>query len=274
MQSQIVQLDDRLTELTEQIAGTQTYLGQLEAKQTEMDAEEKALTKKIDAMEADLNRLHEQVYQDTSNLGEWITRLPILDALYNGNIKIDQIWLPDLTINYNFTQAARFDRCKSCHRAISQTAAGTPTDPAYPTIPPSQRKIVLSLDTPDGPPEDGPPEDGQAGDGHSDPREKLKRAYGLVLADEGIIDFDEGIIDHEDVTVLFVVPESPAARAGLKSGDVILQVGDMPIHERAQVDGRNGSLLKNVAWGTPVSLTIRRGLKHPFTSHPRLGSLS
>jgi cbb3-type cytochrome oxidase cytochrome c subunit len=287
VQAHIGQLDDRLALLTQRIANAKDHHGKLEAISTEIDAEGRTLVKNLDAMRAELHRLHEQIYLETSNLGEWITRLPILDALYNGNIKIDQIWLPDLTINYNFTQAARFDRCKSCHRAISQTAAGTPTDPAYPTIPPSRRAIVLSLDRPDEQPGDGEP-DGRAG---------LKKSFGFVLA-------DEGIFDSKDVTVLYVVPESSAARAGLKSGDVLLRVGDAPsalsglkigVRDARSPCPVNGSdvshpdakscqstrvvdepdqvadrFLKDADWGEPVSLTIRRGLAHPFTSHPRL----
>ena len=38
-----------------------------------------------------------------SDTGEWINRGPVLDALYTGNIKLDQIWLPDMKINYNFS---------------------------------------------------------------------------------------------------------------------------------------------------------------------------
>jgi len=122
----IDQFDGRLGELTAQIAKAISYRSELEGVQREMDAKGAEVAKSISEMQSELSRLHEQAYLGASNWGEWITRLPILDALYNGNIKIDQIWLPDLTINFNFTQAARFDRCKTCHRAISQTVPGTP----------------------------------------------------------------------------------------------------------------------------------------------------
>ena len=48
-----------------------------------------------------------------------------------------------MTINYNFAQAARFDRCTTCHRAISTTAPGTATDPLYPTVPKEQRDLTF-----------------------------------------------------------------------------------------------------------------------------------
>jgi cytochrome c551/c552 len=38
---------------------------------------------------------------------------------------IEQIWLPDLTIDYKFHQVARFDRCTTCHLGINQASAST-----------------------------------------------------------------------------------------------------------------------------------------------------
>ena len=75
--------------------------------------------------------------------GEWFNRGPVLDALYTGNIKLDQIWLPDMKINYNFSSVARYDRCIVCHRAIDKTAAGSATEPAYPAIPRSERDRIV-----------------------------------------------------------------------------------------------------------------------------------
>ena len=33
---------------------------------------------------------------------------------------IEQIWLPELTIDYNFRRVARFDRCTTCHQGIDR----------------------------------------------------------------------------------------------------------------------------------------------------------
>ncbi len=248
-QQQIDELDARLTELTGQIATASSYRTDLEGVLGEMDAESVALVKELDLMRTDLKRLDDQIYLNTSNVGEWITRWPVLDALYDGNVRIDQIWLPDLTINYNFSQVARFDRCKTCHRAISTTAAGTASDPDFPTIPANERDLILSLDTP-----------GSKPNGESDADAALKSAYGLVLA-------SEGAINYADVTVQFVVPESPASQAGFATGDILRSVAGTPIFERGQVEGL---LLETAHWGAPLSITVRRGLDHPFTSHPRL----
>ena len=73
----------------------------------------------------------------------------MLNALYDGNIRIEQNWLPDLTINYNFAQVARFDRCVTCHRNISTTRPGTATEPLYPTLPVEDRELTLTIETPE-----------------------------------------------------------------------------------------------------------------------------
>ena len=86
----------------------------------------------------------------------------MLDALYTGNIKLEQIWLPDMKINYNFSSVARYDRCINCHRSIDATAPGSATEPAYPAIPRDQRVREIALATPDAPPATEAGEDGNA----------------------------------------------------------------------------------------------------------------
>ncbi len=251
VQSRIDDYTTSTAALTEKIVLAQTYRSRLEKIVKQVAAEQVKLEKRRGAMTTELTRLEEQVAKNTSNLGEWITRLPVLDALYDGNVRINQIWLPELTINYNFSQVARFDRCKSCHQAISQTASGTASDPAYPTLPESERERLISLATPEEPPELAP---------EISPGDAVRDVYGLKLA-------DQGIVNYFDVTVLYVLPESLASKAGLEAGDVIELAGDQPAHEPAVV---TNYLLKSAVWGEPLSLTIRRGLDHPFTSHPRL----
>ena len=59
-------------------------------------------------------------------------------------LKVDQIWLPQLTLNNNFRDVARFDRCTTCHQAIDKTQAGSAVLPAYA----EQQTIKLQLATP------------------------------------------------------------------------------------------------------------------------------
>ena len=98
------------------------------------------LQKQIDAIETELKRLQRELgARIAAASGEWVNRWPVLDALYTGNIKLEQIWLPDMKINYNFSSVARYDRCINCHRAIDKTAPGSATEPAYPAIPRDKR---------------------------------------------------------------------------------------------------------------------------------------
>ncbi|NOZ40670.1 MAG: hypothetical protein GXP24_10655, partial [Planctomycetes bacterium] len=248
IQTSIQGFTDKIAELTAEIANAKNYRLSLQGVHGEIDAKRTAIAKEKSTLTTELSRLEDQVYLNTSNPLEWVTRWPVLDALYDGNVQIDQIWLPELTINFNFSTPARFDRCKSCHQSISQSAPGSPSEPAYPALPVEEREQVLTLATPDSAPEDGV---------------GLLEAYGLKLA-------DEGVINYADVTVHFVLPESLAAKAGLESGDVIRLAGDLPVYDNATVV--NYLLAERTKWGeeAPASLTIIRGLSHPFTTHPRL----
>ncbi len=245
-QQRIEGFSERITELTGQIAAAKAYRKSLEGAQSKLDAQRAALAKESGVLQTELLRLEEQVSKNTWNPGEWVTRWPVLDALYDGNVRINQIWLPDLTINFNFSTPARFDRCKTCHQSISQSVTGAPTKPAYPALPVEHRERVVEITTPDSTPAE---------------EATLREVYGLVLA-------DEGVINYADVTVHYVIPESLAAKAGLESGDVISLTGDQPVYENESVE--NFLLTEHSEWGEPASLTILRGLEHPFTTHPRL----
>ncbi|MBX3424123.1 MAG: c-type cytochrome [Pirellulales bacterium] len=253
VQAEIDQLDEQLAELTAEISAAKTYRMDLEAIVADVNSQETEIQKELATIHTELTRLTEQVKLNTSNVGEWITRWPVLSALYNGNIRIDQIWLPDLTINYNFSQVARFDRCTTCHRAISKTAPGTATDPLYPNVPKSERDFTATILAPERPEE--------LDLGAAATRTKaLRDLYGLVLS-------DSGIIKGADVTVHYTIPESPAAIAGLEPGDVIRSVGGVAVQSP---DGVKDGLLKLVKWESPVAIEIHRGLDQPFTAHPRL----
>ena len=111
------------------------------------------LAKQIDAIETESSsRLERQTPRSLSRTrrppASGSIAGPVLDALYTGNIKLDQIWLPDMKINYNFSNVARYDRCINCHRAIDKTAPGSATEPAYPAIPRDQRERIVELQTP------------------------------------------------------------------------------------------------------------------------------
>jgi len=245
IQREINDLDDQLGDLTAAIAGAKDYRTRLEGIAAEAEAPKTAAAKELEEMKTELAGLDKQVYQNTTNVGEWITRWPVLNALYSGNVRIEQNWLPDMTINYNFSQVARFDRCITCHRAIAKTAPGTATEPQYPTLHGDEREFTVQLQTPET----------QLAEGAT-----LKQAYGMELS-------EEGVIDEADVTVHYVLPESLAAKAGIESGDVLREINGNPVYDPVEAAER---LLTLVEFGKPTAVHIRRGLNHPFTAHPRL----
>ena len=208
---------------------------------------------------AELARLERSLDQQRVNLAKRTLRLPLIDA-FGRPLEIRQIWLPELTIDYNFRRVARFDRCVTCHQAIDKTSPGEPTVPACRT----EQVLAIMLETPaEAPPDDGP----DAGEPAAANRSPLETLYGFTLA-------PEGILEPTAPTVGLVLPETAAARAGLMAGDVIT-IGGGEINSRA---GAIRALTEDVDWGQPLALEIRRGLPHPFSSHPRLdlfvGSLS
>jgi len=204
-----------------------------------------------------LERLDRTLMRQRPSLAKRILSLPLLDA-FGRPLSIDQVWLPELTIDYNFRKVARFDRCTTCHQGIDKGRPGQPGTAAL------RRQKILKLQLPT--PAESPRPQGNREGTPGEPT--LERIWGLVLA-------ERGILDPQAATVLRVVPMTPAADARLQVGDVILKIGDQPITRPADV---GKVLLGSEARGRPISLEVRRGLPQPYCSHPRLdlfvGSLS
>ncbi|MBW3596503.1 MAG: hypothetical protein KY475_04415 [Planctomycetes bacterium] len=265
----------------------------------EITAEADAVEKEIAENRNDLERLRETIEQQRSTffastfpwLGKRWLEMPILDA-FNSPRKIDNLWTEGLTIQYgSFSKVRRFDRCTTCHQAIVKTMPGSAVDGAYP----HGEEFQLVLATPDRT---------QLPETAEGEELTLDEVYGLQLADRGLISRDE-------VAVSYVRNESRAARAtlvsdvesqsrpgaelmesllhtegydqeelerpqpGLMLGDVIVRINDTYVRDRTEAVRL---LLHTVKWGEPLTLTVRRGLPHPYASHPRLdlflGSLS
>ncbi len=331
----IQEMADEILAVDADLAEAKDHRLRLEAVVREIQAEELELEKQLAAIDTELDRLHENMAQNPANPldapGDWLNRLPVLDALYTGNIKLDQIWLPDMKINYNFSYVARYDRCIVCHRTIDKTAPGSATEPAYPAIPRSEREQVVQLTTPAQPtvpdlygmtlaaPAENAPiaavvqdvaekgwaaeaglkqgdvilqvggqpvaaaadvekqlldpttwgqpvelevrrADDQAEESVELRTPTLASLYGLTLT-------PYGQVNKDDVTVQVVTPQSRAALAGLQMGDVLVEVNNGPVESLSDAEHY---LLGEIKWEQPFSLTVRRGLDQPFTSHPRL----
>lgn len=251
IEGKIERLRQEIASYDAAVAAAKDYRIGLEAIVKQVQAPELELQKQIAALQTDQNRLRENLGKFTTTAGEWVNRAPVLDALYTGNIKLEQIWLPDMKINYNFSSVSRYDRCIVCHRAIDKTAPGSATEPAYPAIPRSERERMVQLTTPAEQPK------AVATDG---PADALAQVYGLTLA-------PRGQVEATAVTVQVVEPKSLAAVAGLQMGDILLEANGGVITSQDDV---KHYLLDVADWGKPVNLKIKRGLDQPFTSHPRL----
>ena len=220
-------------------------------------AAEDSATAALSKHQSDVKQLTGSFDEHAMNIGKQLVELPILDA-FNSPLKIDNRWLPELPWNNNFKEVARFDRCGTCHMGMTKTLPGSAIDAAYPKLPVAPKKIVLAT----------PAKAPLSKDPKSSDKPTLESVYGLTLAPRGALNAD-------DVTIYAVYPGSLAASAGLMGGDVISAVNDGRVLRPEQV---SEYLLETVAWGQPQTISVRRGVPHPFASHPRLdlflGSLS
>ncbi|NQU23746.1 MAG: c-type cytochrome [Candidatus Nealsonbacteria bacterium] len=225
----------------------------LEAILAEITADEDAALAALAAHRAELHQLQRTLARQRPNPGKRALQSPMIDAL-GRPLAIDQIWLPELTIDYGFRRVARFDRCVTCHQGIDKTVPQQAFG--------AEKTFAVELATPKAAPE--PEKDDDANE--SVP--SLQSVYGLVLA-------RQGLLDPQAATVARVLPRTAAADARLALGDVIVKVGEQAVGGPAAVEKR---LLEKVAWGKPLELEIRRGLPQPYCSHPRpdlfVGSLS
>lgn len=81
--------------------------------------EREKLTREADRV----RRVIEQKERQYFGITAWIRGLPGLDVV--PPTKIQQISLPDLTINYNFKDVPRYDRCTTCHQGIDRIGYDT-----------------------------------------------------------------------------------------------------------------------------------------------------
>jgi cytochrome c2 len=223
-----------------------THRKELEALVREMTRDEDAAAKALADHRSQLEQLSKTVKERGPNYGKTLLEMPVLDA-FNGPLRVDQIWLPQLTLNNNFRDVARFDRCTTCHKGIEKSAPGSPHDPAYPHA----ETVALTLATPSS---------ADSAGGGGDAAARLEAVYGFGLADRGLFEAD-------DATVNFVRRESPAVMAGLQTGDVIEAIAGGRMLGNGMVAA---ALLESPVWGKPVTLTVRRGVPQPYASHPRL----
>jgi hypothetical protein len=244
----------------------QDILGLMQVDEVAVDAEIAALTESKVRLETSL--VEKEVAYFTSRppfIGKKWLELPILNA-FNSPLKIDNLWTDNLTLaNGSFGQVRRFDRCTTCHKGIDKTSPGTADKPLY-----LEEQIVrFAIQTPTDEPAN---EDGS--------KPGLRSIYGFSVAGHGLIDGNDAAVNLVDAqslaaTARIVEAHSGDVVVGLQVGDVVEYVGNDKVLSPGDVEQ---FLIDGVDWGEEVTLTIRRGMPHPFTSHPRLdlfvGSLS
>jgi len=243
-----------------------TYRKNLDSLIGQITAPEDTAAKDVADHRAKLGLLQKTVEDRRANLGKRALELPVLDA-FNSPIRVEQLWLPQLTLNNNFRDVARFDRCVTCHRGMDKSLPGAAQDPAYPEA----ETLRLTLPTPDAEAARALIEAARGAGGGSD-NDVLQAVYGLRLA-------DRGVFEPDSPTVSVVLPAPPtdagedadpaaaAAIAGLMPGDVIAEVGGRRMTAPAMA---TAALLENPAWGAPLEVTVRRGVPQPYATHPRL----
>ncbi|APW63982.1 c-type cytochrome [Paludisphaera borealis] len=87
----------------------------LEGGVEDLEKEKSRLTREVDRVA----RLKEQKENQYFGVLAWLRSLPGVDMAASPT-KIQQISLPELTINYNFKEVPRYDRCTTCHQGIDR----------------------------------------------------------------------------------------------------------------------------------------------------------
>ncbi len=94
---------------------TQAEIEDLKGRLTELEKKRDAIFHESDR----IGRVLKQKEENANGIAAWIRSLPLIDLAAPPE-KIKQIFLPDLTINYNFKEVPRYDRCQTCHLAIDR----------------------------------------------------------------------------------------------------------------------------------------------------------
>ena len=311
-QAEIDQLKAELDDLTLRYEAAKAHRVQLADVLKALTAAEESAQKSLETVTADLTMLATAHADRRSTYFTWWNgvpipgkrwlELPILDA-FNSPRKVENLWSAGLEIDYNFRKVRRFDRCTTCHNLIEKTQVGTADQPAYV----GERLVDLVLPAPDSAALEALAQTiagrSQRDENPLSAQEQVQELYGLRFA-------AEGLVNPDDITIQFVKPQSIAAQAtalsdqggetqlegtavremlaagtgdfarsrpkpGFTVGDVIVFVNGDPIVQAERTFFR---LLDEADAGRTVTVTVRRGLPNPFTSHPRLdlfvGSLS
>ncbi|AGA26197.1 c-type cytochrome [Singulisphaera acidiphila] len=122
----IVECERKLLELSEGLEKAEAKENELKAKREDLLGHVDDLKKKRETLTRDADRVKRTIKQKEEQyfgLFAWLRSLPGIDLMPPD--KIQQISLPDLTINYNFKDVPRYDRCTTCHQGIDRLGYDT-----------------------------------------------------------------------------------------------------------------------------------------------------
>lgn len=310
----IEKIDERVGDLTLKYQAASEHRKALQNILKQVTAAEDKLKKDLEANRADLVRIEKAIQDRRATYVVWwgavptpgkkLLEAPILDA-FNSPLKIENLWSEGLTIDYNFRDVKRYDRCTTCHQMMEKSQPGAADKPGFVkerlltlilTPPPAERYAELQKQAK----ESGKPL-------------TVEQVYGVSISGSGLADRDavsitnvlEGSlasqarlklnneatkpVSGDEARDLFLQvahgneqpydlddPANPfAATPGLNIGDVFVDVDGSLVYTQREAER---FLLEGAAAQKPLYVQVRRGLKNPFTSHPRLdlfvGSLS
>ena len=138
----VAKAEQQLLVLTRDLEDSQTKLKRKEDEKEKLLGYVDNLVKEREKLtrEADrVRRLLDQKEAQYFGLLAWLRGLPGIDMAAPPT-KIMQISLPDLTINYNFKDVPRYDRCTTCHQGIDKVgydkdASGKPMPEVFASHP-------------------------------------------------------------------------------------------------------------------------------------------
>ncbi len=90
-------------------------------KKDEIERPKKLADARLKKLTDDYNIQYKLAEAKRWRTNDWFRSLPIIDA-FNSPLRIQQITLNDLPIDYNFKYVTRFDRCMTCHQGIDRPA--------------------------------------------------------------------------------------------------------------------------------------------------------
>lgn len=127
LQQQKQALADRLARLDSEIQGlsldveaANSKVGDVEKQIAAQKSDIEKITAERTKLTTDIDALTRSIEATRFGLAQRVRAMPILDA-FASPLRVQQVALDDLPVDYNFKMATRYDRCMTCHLGIDKT---------------------------------------------------------------------------------------------------------------------------------------------------------